>query len=174
MGNACLVCMCLCPDCVLMHVVMLCDCLYADSYARQSHIDGRLSFAGEAQVDAHALLLTCCVAIYMGFPFGMSTAATIRVGNLVGANRPAEARLSGSLLPSASAFYFCLLHNRRALLRRNLALSLPGGPHWHPDRTSQPRCHTSDCEFDGLIHQDGSAVHYASGVHPMAILSQRV
>lgn len=52
--------------------------------------------AGEAQVDAHALLLTCCVAIYMGFPFGMSTAATIRVGNLVGANRPAEARLSGS------------------------------------------------------------------------------
>ena len=54
--------------------------------------------AGEAQVDAHALLLTCCVAIYMGFPFGMSTAATIRVGNLVGANRPAEARLSGPAL----------------------------------------------------------------------------
>ena len=53
---------------------------------------------GEAQVDAHALLLTCCVAIYMGFPFGMSTAATIRVGNLVGANRPAEARLSGPVL----------------------------------------------------------------------------
>lgn len=46
-------------------------------------------------MDAHALLLTCCVAIYMGFPFGMSTAATIRVGNLVGANRPTEARLSG-------------------------------------------------------------------------------
>ncbi|KAL3156932.1 hypothetical protein ABBQ38_001194 [Trebouxia sp. C0009 RCD-2024] len=55
------------------------------------------SVLGEAQVDAHALLLTCCVAIYMGFPFGMSTAATIRVGNLVGANRPAEARLSGYL-----------------------------------------------------------------------------
>jgi len=47
-------------------------------------------------VDAHALLLTCCVAIYMSFPFGMSTAATIRVGNLVGGNRPAEARLSGN------------------------------------------------------------------------------
>ena len=55
----------------------------------------KLGILGEAQVDAHALLLTCCVAIYMGFPFGMSTAATIRVGNLVGANRPAEARLSG-------------------------------------------------------------------------------
>lgn len=51
--------------------------------------------AGESKVDAHALLLTCCVAIYMSFPFGMSTAATIRVGNLVGGNRPAEARLSG-------------------------------------------------------------------------------
>ncbi|DBB06228.1 TPA: hypothetical protein ACH3X3_009771 [Trebouxia sp. C0006] len=55
------------------------------------------SVLGESQVDAHALLLTCCVAIYMSFPFGMSTAATIRVGNLVGGNRPAEARLSGYL-----------------------------------------------------------------------------
>lgn len=56
-----------------------------------------LVLSGEAQVDAHSILLTCCVAIYMGFPFGMSTAATIRVGNLVGANRPSEARLSGRL-----------------------------------------------------------------------------
>ena len=63
--------------------------------------------AGEAQVDAHALLLTCCVAIYMGFPFGMSTAATIRVGNLVGAKRPAEARLSGSAL-ALGAIRVCL------------------------------------------------------------------
>lgn len=62
----------------------------------QTHLS--VVYAGEAEVDAHALLLTCCVAIYMGFPFGMSTAATIRVGNLVGANRPAEARLSGSVL----------------------------------------------------------------------------
>lgn len=67
--------------------------------------------AGEAQVDAHALLLTCCVAIYMGFPFGMSTAATIRVGNLVGANKPAEARLSGPALAFQVVhlpFKFCL------------------------------------------------------------------
>ncbi|DBA68437.1 TPA: hypothetical protein ACH3X2_013734 [Trebouxia sp. C0005] len=55
------------------------------------------SVLGESKVDAHALLLTCCVAIYMSFPFGMSTAATIRMGNLVGGNRPAEARLSGYL-----------------------------------------------------------------------------
>lgn len=51
--------------------------------------------AGEAQVDAHSILLTFCVFIYMSFPFGVSTAATIRVGNLVGANRPSEAKLAG-------------------------------------------------------------------------------
>jgi len=46
-------------------------------------------------VDAHSILLTFCVFIYMSFPFGVSTAATIRVGNLVGANRPSEAKLAG-------------------------------------------------------------------------------
>ena len=53
--------------------------------------------AGQAQVDAHSILLTFCVFIYMSFPFGVSTAATIRVGNMVGANRPSEARLAGKL-----------------------------------------------------------------------------
>ncbi|DBB14879.1 TPA: hypothetical protein ACH3X3_004480 [Trebouxia sp. C0006] len=53
------------------------------------------SVLGEAQVDAHSILLTFCVFIYMSFPFGVSTAATIRVGNLVGANRPSEAKLAG-------------------------------------------------------------------------------
>lgn len=52
-------------------------------------------FAGQAQVDAHSILLTFCAFIYVSFPFGVSTAATIRVGNLVGANRPSEARLAG-------------------------------------------------------------------------------
>ena len=46
-------------------------------------------------MDAHSILLTFCVFIYMSFPFGVSTAATIRVGNLVGANRPSEAKLAG-------------------------------------------------------------------------------
>lgn len=45
-------------------------------------------------MDAHSILLTFCVFIYMSFPFGVST-ATIRVGNLVGANRPSEAKLAG-------------------------------------------------------------------------------
>lgn len=48
-------------------------------------------------MDAHSILLTFCVFIYMSFPFGVSTAATIRVGNLVGANRPSEAKLAGKL-----------------------------------------------------------------------------
>ena len=54
-----------------------------------------MSHAGQAQVDAHSILLTFCAFIYVSFPFGISTAATIRVGNLVGANRPSEARLAG-------------------------------------------------------------------------------
>ncbi len=53
------------------------------------------TYAGQAQVDAHSILLTFCAFIYVSFPFGVSTAATIRVGNLVGANRPSEARLAG-------------------------------------------------------------------------------
>lgn len=61
------------------------------------HLHG-MSIAGQAQVDAHSILLTFCAFIYVSFPFGVSTAATIRVGNLVGANRPTEARLAGMQL----------------------------------------------------------------------------
>lgn len=63
--------------------------------------------AGEAQVDAHSILLTFCAFIYVSFPLGVSTAATIRVGNLVGAGRPSEARLAG----------LCLLHHIMSLSR---------------------------------------------------------
>ena len=51
--------------------------------------------AGEIQVDAHTVLLTTCVFIYMSFPFGLATASTIRVGNLLGSYQPGLAKLSG-------------------------------------------------------------------------------
>lgn len=38
--------------------------------------------AGTVQVGAHTALLTLCVLIYMAVPFGIATAATIRVGNV--------------------------------------------------------------------------------------------
>lgn len=64
--------------------------------------------AGQAQVDAHSILLTFCAFIYVSFPFGISTAATIRVGNLVGANRPSEARLAGHSLLATPAAGHCM------------------------------------------------------------------
>ncbi|KAA6429172.1 MAG: hypothetical protein FRX49_00568 [Trebouxia sp. A1-2] len=63
------------------------------------------SILGQAQVDAHSILLTFCAFIYVSFPFGVSTAATIRVGNLVGANRPSEARLAGFLSVALGAIF---------------------------------------------------------------------
>ena len=50
---------------------------------------------GTAEVDAHTILLTLCVFVFISFPFGIATASTIRVGNLLGANRPGLARISG-------------------------------------------------------------------------------
>lgn len=74
------------------------------------------SIAGQAQVDAHSILLTFCAFIYVSFPFGVSTAATIRVGNLVGANQPAEARLAGmQLLKLHVLFTLSVVYTFRAL-----------------------------------------------------------
>ena len=53
----------------------------------------------------------------MSFPFGVSTAATIRVGNLVGANRPSEAKLAGmSVCTNECLTDMCRLAMRLALL----------------------------------------------------------
>jgi MATE family multidrug resistance protein len=60
-------------------------------------------------VDAHSILLTFCVFIYMSFPFGVSTAATIRVGNLVGANRPSEAKLAGKRTADTAFFTYTIV-----------------------------------------------------------------
>lgn len=38
--------------------------------------------AGTVEVGAHTALLTLCVFVYMAVPFGIATAATIRVGNV--------------------------------------------------------------------------------------------
>ena len=79
------------------------------------HLHG-MSVAGQAQVDAHSILLTFCAFIYVSFPFGVSTAATIRVGNLVGANQPAEARLAGmQLLQVYVLFTLSVIYAFRAL-----------------------------------------------------------
>lgn len=53
--------------------------------------------AGQSQVAAHSILQTITHLTFVAFPLGLSTAATIRVGNLVGGNNPSQARLAGEL-----------------------------------------------------------------------------
>ena len=50
---------------------------------------------GTVQLDAHTAIMTLLEFLYISFPFGIATSATIRVGNLLGAGRPKEARIAG-------------------------------------------------------------------------------
>ena len=50
---------------------------------------------GTIEVDAHNVVLTICEFSYVAVPLGIATAATIRVGNMLGANNPESARRSG-------------------------------------------------------------------------------
>ena len=49
-------------------------------------------------MDAHNVMLTLCEFSYVALPFGIATAATIRVGNMLGAGNHASARRSGVFL----------------------------------------------------------------------------
>lgn len=51
---------------------------------------------GTVELDAHTAILTLCVFLFISFPFGVATASTIRVGNLLGAGQPHQARLAGA------------------------------------------------------------------------------
>ena len=53
---------------------------------------------GTVELDAHTAILTLCVFLFISFPFGVATASTIRVGNLLGAGQPQQARLAGAYL----------------------------------------------------------------------------
>lgn len=48
-------------------------------------------------MDAHTSLLTLCEFTFVTVPFGIATATTIRVGNMLGANRPGAAQRAGEL-----------------------------------------------------------------------------
>ncbi|KAK9809481.1 hypothetical protein WJX73_002316 [Symbiochloris irregularis] len=52
---------------------------------------------GTVEVDAHTSLLTLCEFTFVTVPFGIATATTIRVGNMLGANRPNAAKRAGQL-----------------------------------------------------------------------------
>ena len=46
-------------------------------------------------------MLTLSVFLFLSFPFGIATASTIRVGNLLGAGMPDTAKVSGEPLTRA-------------------------------------------------------------------------
>lgn len=66
--------------------------------ADASSFDVTTAFAGAlgtVELDAHTAMLTLCVFLFLSMPFGVATASTIRVGNLLGAGRGQQARISG-------------------------------------------------------------------------------
>eukprot|EP00892_Ulva_mutabilis_P001187 jgi/Ulvmu1/11069/UM007_0251.1 len=63
-----------------------------------SSFDVTTAFAGllgVVPIDAHVTLLTVITFNFISFPFGIAVAATIRVGNMLGAGRPESARAAG-------------------------------------------------------------------------------
>ena len=65
--------------------------LCVSSYSNKSY----LWDTGEDEVAAHSILCTLTHLVAVALPLGLSTAATIRVGNLLGANKASHARLAG-------------------------------------------------------------------------------
>lgn len=66
--------------------------------ADASSFDVTTAFAGAlgtVELDAHTAMLTLCVFLFLSMPFGVATASTIRVGNLLGAGLGKQARISG-------------------------------------------------------------------------------
>jgi multidrug resistance protein, MATE family len=66
-------------------------------------------------------LLTIIAFNFMSFPYGVATAATIRVGNLLGAGRPAAARCAAWAAVATGAASMAVCGVAIAIWRRRLA-----------------------------------------------------
>ena len=73
-----------CILCILLYVCILC---YYVFYVCILCCVGAL---GEVEVAAHSALLSICTFAFNSFPFAISIAGTIRVGNLLGAGKPQQ------------------------------------------------------------------------------------
>ena len=62
--------------------------LEAWSFELQTILAGLL---GQTALDAHTIMLTVASFTFVAFPFGISIAASIRIGNLLGAQKPSRA-----------------------------------------------------------------------------------
>ena len=72
-------------------------------------------------MDAHVALLSVVSFNFISFPFGVATAATIRVGNLLGAGRANTARLASWLAVGLGASSMALCAVVMFAFRRHLA-----------------------------------------------------
>ncbi|KAK9795927.1 hypothetical protein WJX73_005380 [Symbiochloris irregularis] len=77
----------------------------ASSFDVTTALAGMLSTVA---VDAHTIMLTLCVFVFISFPFGVATASTIRVGNLLGAGQAQLARASGILCIGTGTLFLSL------------------------------------------------------------------
>ena len=74
------------------------------------------------QVDAHVALLSVNSFAFVSFPFGIATAATIRVGNLLGARRPQLATTSAWCAVACGAVSMLVCAAATILLRHKIGL----------------------------------------------------
>eukprot|EP00966_Prymnesium_polylepis_P142418 3288397-Prymnesium_polylepis.1 len=65
--------------------------LEAWSFELQTILAGRL---GQTALDAHTIMLSVAGFTFISFPFGVSVAAAIRIGTLLGAQKPTRASAS--------------------------------------------------------------------------------
>ena len=73
--------------------------------------------AGTAQVDAHTVLLSIESVTFFAFPFGVATAATIRIGNLLGAGLPGAARKAAFVSISLGSLFLLVVGILMVVLR---------------------------------------------------------
>ena len=55
-------------------------------------------------MDAHTCMFGVVSVAFMSFPFGVATAASIRVGNLLGEGKPRAAKAAGQLTEGSTGF----------------------------------------------------------------------
>lgn len=85
-------------------------------------------FLGTVEVGAHTALLTLCVFVYMAVPFGIATAATIRVGNMLGAGNPSAAQRTAFLTVGLCLIYSSIVTILIAVFRKDVGYIFTNAP----------------------------------------------
>lgn len=79
---------------------------------------GRL---GEIALDAHNILLSACGFVFTSFPLGVSIAATIRVGNLIGAGAGLQAKRAAKISIVSGVSFMAVMAYLMFVFRKDVA-----------------------------------------------------